>query len=93
MVSFLAPDQNPAGVQGFGTEHNNLVISWKVINMYLYNLILFNPSVFFVLQGERVVMSFPITKLSGSLHPHVFTELSPLAAAVWPPGQRSRASL
>ncbi|XP_030588361.1 neuronal cell adhesion molecule-like isoform X2 [Archocentrus centrarchus] len=24
-----APDENPAGVQGFGTEHNNLVISWK----------------------------------------------------------------
>ncbi|CAG08667.1 unnamed protein product, partial [Tetraodon nigroviridis] len=24
-----APDQNPTGVQGFGTEHNNLVISWK----------------------------------------------------------------
>lgn len=36
-----APDQNPAGVQGFGTEHDNLVISWKVINMYLYSLIFF----------------------------------------------------
>ncbi|XP_039882054.1 neuronal cell adhesion molecule-like isoform X6 [Simochromis diagramma] len=24
-----APDENPTGVQGFGTEHNNLVISWK----------------------------------------------------------------
>ncbi|XP_071350315.1 neuronal cell adhesion molecule-like isoform X3 [Trachinotus anak] len=24
-----APDENPAGVQGFGTEHDNLVISWK----------------------------------------------------------------
>ncbi|XP_039470559.1 neuronal cell adhesion molecule-like isoform X12 [Oreochromis aureus] len=23
------PDENPTGVQGFGTEHNNLVISWK----------------------------------------------------------------
>uniref|UniRef100_A0A665X4L7 Neuronal cell adhesion molecule n=1 Tax=Echeneis naucrates TaxID=173247 RepID=A0A665X4L7_ECHNA len=26
-----APDENPAGVKGFGTEHDNLVISWKVI--------------------------------------------------------------
>ncbi|KAJ8373250.1 hypothetical protein AAFF_G00266970 [Aldrovandia affinis] len=24
-----APDENPSAVQGFGTEHNNLVISWK----------------------------------------------------------------
>ncbi|XP_041652042.1 neuronal cell adhesion molecule-like isoform X12 [Cheilinus undulatus] len=24
-----APDENPTGVQGFGTEHDNLVISWK----------------------------------------------------------------
>ncbi|KAI3371155.1 hypothetical protein L3Q82_023780, partial [Scortum barcoo] len=24
-----APDENPSGVQGFGTEHDNLVISWK----------------------------------------------------------------
>uniref|UniRef100_A0A3B4VLH3 Neuronal cell adhesion molecule n=1 Tax=Seriola dumerili TaxID=41447 RepID=A0A3B4VLH3_SERDU len=24
-----APDENPAGVQGVGTEHDNLVISWK----------------------------------------------------------------
>ncbi|KAI1882325.1 hypothetical protein AGOR_G00249510 [Albula goreensis] len=24
-----APDENPSGVQGAGTEHNNLVISWK----------------------------------------------------------------
>ncbi|XP_029378082.1 neuronal cell adhesion molecule isoform X7 [Echeneis naucrates] len=24
-----APDENPAGVKGFGTEHDNLVISWK----------------------------------------------------------------
>ncbi|CAN9498949.1 unnamed protein product [Ophioblennius macclurei] len=24
-----APDENPTGVQGFGTENNNLVISWK----------------------------------------------------------------
>ncbi|XP_037624290.1 neuronal cell adhesion molecule-like isoform X1 [Sebastes umbrosus] len=24
-----APDDNPTGVQGFGTEHDNLVISWK----------------------------------------------------------------
>uniref|UniRef100_A0A3Q2YQW8 Neuronal cell adhesion molecule n=1 Tax=Hippocampus comes TaxID=109280 RepID=A0A3Q2YQW8_HIPCM len=26
-----APDENPTGVHGFGTEHDNLVISWKVI--------------------------------------------------------------
>ncbi|KAM8750868.1 neuronal cell adhesion molecule-like isoform 4-T4 [Acanthopagrus schlegelii] len=24
-----APDENPTGIQGFGTEHDNLVISWK----------------------------------------------------------------
>ncbi|XP_059190436.1 neuronal cell adhesion molecule-like isoform X3 [Centropristis striata] len=27
-----APDENPTGVQGFGTEHDNLVISWKPLN-------------------------------------------------------------
>uniref|UniRef100_A0A673BIE6 Neuronal cell adhesion molecule-like n=1 Tax=Sphaeramia orbicularis TaxID=375764 RepID=A0A673BIE6_9TELE len=27
-----APDENPTGVQGFGTEHNNLVISWKPLS-------------------------------------------------------------
>lgn len=32
MIYFSAPDENPTGVQGFGTEHNNLVISWKVIS-------------------------------------------------------------
>lgn len=31
----LAPDDNPTGVHGFGTEHNNLVISWKVIKSVL----------------------------------------------------------
>ncbi|XP_030280992.1 neuronal cell adhesion molecule-like isoform X6 [Sparus aurata] len=24
-----APDENPTGIQGYGTEHDNLVISWK----------------------------------------------------------------
>lgn len=28
---FSAPDENPTDVHGFGTEHDNLVISWKVI--------------------------------------------------------------
>lgn len=32
MIYFSGPDENPTGVQGFGTEHNNLVISWKVIS-------------------------------------------------------------
>ncbi|XP_024911949.1 neuronal cell adhesion molecule isoform X3 [Cynoglossus semilaevis] len=27
-----APDQNPTGVEGFGTEHDNLVISWKPLS-------------------------------------------------------------
>ncbi|XP_075326360.1 neuronal cell adhesion molecule-like isoform X15 [Odontesthes bonariensis] len=27
-----APDESPAGVQGYGTEHNNLVISWKPLS-------------------------------------------------------------
>uniref|UniRef100_UPI0037E72952 neuronal cell adhesion molecule-like isoform X8 n=1 Tax=Semicossyphus pulcher TaxID=241346 RepID=UPI0037E72952 len=27
-----APDENPSGVQGFGTEHDNLVISWKPLS-------------------------------------------------------------
>ncbi|XP_062277339.1 neuronal cell adhesion molecule-like isoform X5 [Scomber scombrus] len=27
-----APDENPTGVQGHGTEHNNLVISWKPLS-------------------------------------------------------------
>lgn len=40
-VFFLAPDENPTDVQGFGTEHNNLVISWKVIScIRLFVLIL-----------------------------------------------------
>jgi hypothetical protein len=29
-VILLAPDVNPTDVHGVGTEHNNLVISWKV---------------------------------------------------------------
>ena len=41
---FLAPDENPTGVEGFGTEHDNLVISWKVIK--LYEAICFNPEAF-----------------------------------------------
>ncbi|KAF7669865.1 hypothetical protein LDENG_00128950 [Lucifuga dentata] len=27
-----APDENPTGVEGMGTEHNNLVISWKPLS-------------------------------------------------------------
>ncbi|KAM9753321.1 neuronal cell adhesion molecule-like isoform 2-T2 [Menidia menidia] len=27
-----APDENPTGVHGYGTEHNNLVISWKPLS-------------------------------------------------------------
>ncbi|XP_068168328.1 neuronal cell adhesion molecule-like isoform X6 [Antennarius striatus] len=27
-----APDENPTGVHGFGTEHDNLVISWKPLS-------------------------------------------------------------
>ncbi|TNN71682.1 Neuronal cell adhesion molecule [Liparis tanakae] len=27
-----APDENPTGVKGFGTEHDNLVISWKPLS-------------------------------------------------------------
>ncbi|XP_072242291.1 neuronal cell adhesion molecule-like isoform X13 [Leuresthes tenuis] len=27
-----APDESPTGVQGYGTEHNNLVISWKPLS-------------------------------------------------------------
>lgn len=30
---FPAPDENPTDVQGYGTEYNNLVISWKVIKL------------------------------------------------------------
>lgn len=56
---FLAPDQNPTGVQGFGTEHNNLVISWKVINMYLYNQIC-------LIQQDN---EFSMMTRLGSLHP------------------------
>lgn len=44
----LAPDENPTGVQGFGTEHDNLVISWKVIKSY--RAICFNPEAFTVVQ-------------------------------------------
>lgn len=60
---FLAPDQNPTGVQGFGTEHNNLVISWKVINLYLSNLIWFHPEEVTCTQGERALMSFAVMNL------------------------------
>lgn len=34
IFSLLAPDENPTGIQGYGTEHDNLVISWKVINFF-----------------------------------------------------------
>lgn len=47
-IYFLAPDENPTGVQGFGTEHDNLVISWKVIK--LYKSICFNPKAVTVLE-------------------------------------------
>lgn len=45
---FSAPDENPTGVQGYGTHHNNLVISWKVIKFY--ESICFNPDTFTVAQ-------------------------------------------
>lgn len=32
-----APDENPTGVEGFGTEHNNLVISWKPMSGFQAN--------------------------------------------------------
>uniref|UniRef100_A0A3Q1CAG6 Uncharacterized protein n=1 Tax=Amphiprion ocellaris TaxID=80972 RepID=A0A3Q1CAG6_AMPOC len=32
-----APDENPTGVEGFGTEHNNLVISWKPLSGFQAN--------------------------------------------------------
>ncbi|XP_028286320.1 neuronal cell adhesion molecule-like isoform X8 [Parambassis ranga] len=32
-----APDQNPTGVHGYGTEHNNLVISWKPLSGHQSN--------------------------------------------------------
>ncbi|XP_040894027.1 neuronal cell adhesion molecule-like isoform X2 [Toxotes jaculatrix] len=32
-----APDMNPTGVQGFGTEHDNLVISWKPLSGFQSN--------------------------------------------------------
>ncbi|KAG8012788.1 Neuronal cell adhesion molecule [Nibea albiflora] len=32
-----APDDNPTGVRGFGTEHNNLVISWKPLTGHQSN--------------------------------------------------------
>ncbi|XP_051237581.1 neuronal cell adhesion molecule isoform X5 [Dicentrarchus labrax] len=32
-----APDENPTGVQGFGTEHDNLVISWKPLSGFQSN--------------------------------------------------------
>lgn len=48
-IFVLAPDENPTGVQGIGTQHDNLVISWKVIK--LYKAICFNPEVLTVAQG------------------------------------------
>ncbi|XP_069019174.1 neuronal cell adhesion molecule-like isoform X16 [Embiotoca jacksoni] len=32
-----APDENPTGVRGFGTEHNNLVISWTPLTGFQSN--------------------------------------------------------
>ncbi|XP_031679029.1 neuronal cell adhesion molecule isoform X14 [Oncorhynchus kisutch] len=32
-----APDENPSGVDGFGTEHDNLVISWKPMSGHQAN--------------------------------------------------------
>lgn len=33
-----APDENPTEVKGHGTEHNNLVITWKVRRWLLINI-------------------------------------------------------
>lgn len=77
---FLAPDQNPTGVQGFGTEHDNLVISWKVIKMYLYNLIWLNPEVVSFIQGERALMSFTVMNLTCVLNFLLSQPLSGLQA-------------
>lgn len=33
-LSFPAPDENPSEVKVMGTEHNNLVITWKVNHVY-----------------------------------------------------------
>ncbi|KAK6319831.1 hypothetical protein J4Q44_G00089380 [Coregonus suidteri] len=32
-----APDENPSGVEGFGTEHDNLMISWKPMSGHQAN--------------------------------------------------------
>lgn len=53
-VFFPAPDENPAGVEGFGTESDNLVISWKVIK--LYKAIHFNPEAFTGVQGLLLLL-------------------------------------
>lgn len=35
-LSLSAPDENPSEVKAMGTDHNNLVISWKVILNHTY---------------------------------------------------------
>lgn len=51
VFTFPAPDENPTDVQGYGTEYNNLVISWKVIKLHM--TIYFNPRTLAVSPGMR----------------------------------------
>lgn len=59
LICFSAPDENPTGVQGLGTEHNNLVISWKVISSI--RPIILNLQAFIVAQGAPGYVKPPHT--------------------------------
>lgn len=56
-----APDENPTEVKGMGTEHNNLVISWKVFfisyNKYYQN------------EKDDVMLFYLCTKLFCAIFP------------------------
>uniref|UniRef100_A0A8C9ZZB7 Neuronal cell adhesion molecule-like n=1 Tax=Sander lucioperca TaxID=283035 RepID=A0A8C9ZZB7_SANLU len=55
-----APDENPTGVHGFGTEHDNLVISWKVMKFYKSN----GPGLHYKVMWRQKLMESDWTKVT-----------------------------
>ncbi|XP_078113490.1 neuronal cell adhesion molecule-like isoform X2 [Sander vitreus] len=55
-----APDENPTGVHGFGTEHDNLVISWKPLTGLQSN----GPGLHYKVMWRQKLMESDWTKVS-----------------------------
>ncbi|TDH09429.1 hypothetical protein EPR50_G00086710 [Perca flavescens] len=55
-----APDENPTGVHGFGTEHDNLVISWKPLTGLQSN----GPGLHYKVMWRQKLMESDWTKVT-----------------------------